>query len=148
MDLLQQYVGPDVLDHYSDGGYLSLLAPLALLPPSVLAGTPRVLVIGGGAGQLATTLATHFALQTDVLEPDAAVIRLARRHFGFDAPVWRDGAQVHPGSARYARVRILETDALRFLRGLPASERCHRRPPSPGSRASRQPRAPCVSARR
>ena len=122
MDIVDKYAGPDLLKHYSDGGYLSLFAALALLPEAVMAGSPRALVIGGGAGEMATTLTTYFkTLEVDVLEPDATVIRMARRHFGFDASVWRDGARVHAGSARYERVRVLETDAMRWLRRVPTS---------------------------
>ena len=124
MDIVEKYAGPDLLRHYSDGGYLSLFTALALLPETVMtAGSPRALVIGGGAGEMATTLTTHFrTLEIDVLEPDATVIRMARRHFGFDASVWRDGARVHAGTARYERVRVLETDALRWLQRVASSE--------------------------
>lgn len=123
MDIVDKYAGPDLLRHYSDGGYLSLFAALALLPEAVMAGSPRALVIGGGAGEMATTLTTHFrTLDVDVLEPDATVIRMARRHFGFDASVWRDGARVHAGLARYERVRVLEMDALRWLQRVATSE--------------------------
>lgn len=120
MNLLTKYAGPDVLRHYSDAGYLNLLAPLALLPFETHARAEvRAVVIGGGAGELATTLAAHFRpLQLDVLEPDAAVIALARRFFGFDAPVYDgNGTRVHAGgSGHLSRVRLIQTDALSWLR--------------------------------
>ena len=71
-DLLSKYAGPDMLAHYSDAGYVSLLTPLALLPAETHARkTLRALIIGGGAGELATTLAAHLRpLLIDV--PDAS----------------------------------------------------------------------------
>ena len=44
---------PRRLKHYSDAGYINLLAPLALLPAATHARrTLRALVIGGGAGEV------------------------------------------------------------------------------------------------
>ena len=41
------------LKHYSDAGYINLLAPLALLPATTHARRRlRALVIGGGAGEV------------------------------------------------------------------------------------------------
>lgn len=75
-------------------------------------------------------------LLIDVIEPDAAVISLARQYFGFDPPSWRYSSasaaspsptspasrnftllQTYAGSARLSRVRLIETDALSWLRG-------------------------------
>ena len=70
-------------------------------------------------------------LLVDVIEPDAAVISLARRYFEFDPPAWRYSSaspaslasrnftllQTYAGSARLSRVRLIETDALSWLRG-------------------------------
>lgn len=65
-----------------------------------------------------------------MVEPDAAVIALARRFFDFDPPVWRyppsPGATPprnatsemqhrRGGSARLSSVRLIETDALSWL---------------------------------
>ena len=89
LDLTKGYRGADLLDHYSDGGYLSLLAALALLPLPLLRSGGRALVIGGGAGEIPTTLYANFpGLRVDVVEPDATVTTLARAHFGFDHPVF------------------------------------------------------------
>ena len=75
---------------------------------------------------MATTLATHMRpLLIDVIEPDAAVISLARRYFDFDPPSWKYSSasrnftllQTYAGSARLSRVRLIETDALSWLRG-------------------------------
>ena len=46
---------PRRFKHYSDAGYINLLAPLALLPAETHARrTLRALVIGGGAGEVTT----------------------------------------------------------------------------------------------
>jgi len=78
---------------------------------------------------VATTLATHMRpLLIDVIEPDAAVISLARRYFDFDPPSWKYSSaspasrnftllQTYAGSERLSRVRLIETDALSWLRG-------------------------------
>ena len=101
---------------------MSLIAALGLLPAQITA--PRALVVGGGAGELATTLNTWFKNWTvDVVEPDPTVVHLARRHFGFDPPVYREGVRVHAGGAGYERVRLLELDGLGWLRQVPAHER-------------------------
>ena len=115
---------------------------------------------------MATTLAVHMRpLLVDVLEPDATVISLARRYFGFDPPAWRSSPAASPassppasrpaspasspgspasastaasaasrarhngtllqtsaGSAHLARVRLIETDALSWLRGAPPGQ--------------------------
>ena len=130
--------------------------------PKVLKGVERRCVLG----QVATTLAAHMRpLLVDVLEPDATVISLARRYFGFDPPAWRYSPPASPasstlasrpgspasspgspasastgasaasaarhngtllqtsaGSARLSRVRLIETDALSWLRGAPPGQ--------------------------
>ena len=61
------------------------------------------------------------------------MISLARQYFGFDPPSWKYSAvspsptslasrnatllQTYAGSARLSRVRLIETDALSWLRG-------------------------------
>jgi len=137
--------------------------------PKVLKGAQRRCVLG----QVATTLAVHMRpLLVDVIEPDATVISLARRYFGFDPPAWRYSPAASPasstlasrpaspasspgspasastaasaasaaasaasaawhngtllqtsaGSARLSRVRLIETDALSWLRGAPPGQ--------------------------
>ena len=120
----------------TDDGYTTGMASVALVPAARLAAGARALVIGGGAGEAPTTLLESFPnMMIDVLEPDAAVIGLAREWFGFDHAVYTsDGTLLRSaatssggggggggggdgdGAGRAAdRVRVVIDEGLRFL---------------------------------
>lgn len=74
-----------VASNYYPTDYLSLFpVALALMPTATLAAGPRILLIGGGASVLPQTLAAQFpSSPVDVVEPDWAVVSLAKEFFGF-----------------------------------------------------------------
>lgn len=69
----------------------------------------RILIIGLGGGTLPTALHELYpAAAIDVVEIDPAVARVARSHFGFEAP---EGTEIHIRDARvFVKRRGLELD--------------------------------------
>lgn len=67
----------------ADGKNLLSYQQIVGLLPQLQPGMQRVLIIGQGAGHMATELHTRFGLTVDTLEIDPAVARAAREQFGF-----------------------------------------------------------------
>lgn len=77
---------------------------LALLPRDILAAKPRLLILGGGGGLLATLYRqTLPGAVIDVVEPSKAVLTLAQRYFGLQCA---DATQCHHmGAQGFVRQR-------------------------------------------
>ena len=117
LNMFRYYNKPEMVELCADGGYTTGLAAVALVPPGTLITGARALCVGGGAGEAPTTLLKNFPnMRIDVLEPDPAIISVARDWFGFDHNVYdRNGTLLRVGADRDDRVRIIIDEGLRFL---------------------------------
>ena len=85
-----------------------LVAALALLPQAVLLAAPRLLILGGGGGVLANLYSRLLppAAIIDIIEPDAAVLALAKSHMGLSpqcasAGGEKGGVRCHKSSGQH-----------------------------------------------
>ena len=69
--------------------------------PALAPNMTRALLIGLGAGHMATTLRDHYGIVTDTLEIDPAVADAASEYFGF-----KPTGQAIVGDARYEFRRL------------------------------------------